>query len=144
MRAAERGEEIVEDIAVGQIDYFHASAELVAITVEMVEVIIANRQIEQIALLDARWIMVVVLLVGRRNRNEGGTKLRSRADTARYRDASRVCRARGRSAHTVASEPGLELLIGAQRYAAHVRGYQRNRAVGGGRAAGALTGVALF
>src|SRR5277367_5458489 len=59
MRAAERGEEVVDGVLVGDVDRREPGAPLVAITAE--EVVVPDRHIEQAATGDARRIAVVVL-----------------------------------------------------------------------------------
>src|SRR5277367_5259773 len=59
MRAAERGEEVVDGVLVGDVDRREPSAPLVAITAE--EVVVPDRHIEQAATGDTRRIAVVVL-----------------------------------------------------------------------------------
>jgi hypothetical protein len=63
VRATESGEEVVEREVVGQVDYFHASTPLVTVTTE--DVVIAHSEIKQIALLDSRWIFIVILFIRR-------------------------------------------------------------------------------
>ncbi len=59
MRSAERRQEIVERHLVGQVDSREPQAPLVAIAME--EVVIANAGIEQVARVDARRIVIVIL-----------------------------------------------------------------------------------
>ena len=59
VRAAERGEEVVQRFFVGQIDHREAQAPLVAVAVE--EIVMADGQVEQIARRNSRRILVVVL-----------------------------------------------------------------------------------
>src|SRR6202046_4006041 len=109
MRAAEGGKEVVEREVVGQVDHFHASAELVAVVMEVEDVIVANRQIEQVSRSDARWMTIVVLGVRPRHLNQRGTELRCEAGVRE--------RGRGSSARGGAEEAGLEFLVGSERIA---------------------------
>src|SRR5882672_10419712 len=100
MRSAERGEKIVERHLVGQVDGRQAQTPLV--TVAMEEVIISNAGIEQVARVDARRIVIVIL--------------RSRC---RYLEPCRPVQSRvarnqwstQRWGSAAAEEPGLYLLV---------------------------------
>jgi len=59
MRSAESGQEIVERHLVGQVDGRKSQAPLV--TVAMEEVVVPNAGIEQVARVDARRIVIVIL-----------------------------------------------------------------------------------
>src|ERR1700735_73224 len=109
MRAAEGGKEVVEREVVGQVDHFHASAELVAIVMEVEDVVVANGQIKQATRSDARWMTIVVLGVRPRYLNQRGTELRCEAGIRQ-----RHCRG---SALAAAEEAGLEFLVGSERIA---------------------------
>ena len=66
MRAAERGKEVVQHVAVRQIYDGHTGAPLETIAVE--HVVVSQGQIEQTALLDSWRIAIVVFGSGRRYR----------------------------------------------------------------------------
>ena len=59
MRAAERREEVVERVLVGDVDGGQAEAPLVSFAVE--EIVFTNGGIEEAARRNARWILVIVL-----------------------------------------------------------------------------------
>ena len=61
MRAAEGGKKIVESVIVRQVDHLQPRAPLVAISTK--QIVVAHREIEQIALLDTRRVEVVVFFV---------------------------------------------------------------------------------
>ena len=71
MSSAEGGEKVVKGNFVGHIDGRQAQAPLVTVTTE--EIVFAHRYVEQIARRNARWIVVIVLCPGRRNRYVFGT-----------------------------------------------------------------------
>src|ERR1700722_3911298 len=106
MRATEGGKEIVERDVVGQVDHFHASAELVAVIMEVEDVIVSNGEIKQVPRSDARWMTIVVLSVRPRYLNQRGTELRCEARIRQRRRRSSVLAA--------AEEPRLEFLIGGE------------------------------
>src|ERR1700756_782014 len=101
MRSAKRREEVIECVLVGDVHARQAQAPSVPITVE--DVVFSNGSVEEIAWLDARWILVIVLRPRGWNFHQVGCKLRSRARTRQ--------RCRGCCADAAAHETGLELLI---------------------------------
>src|SRR6202046_982438 len=109
VRAAEGGKEVVEREVVGQVNHFHASAELVAVVVEVEDVIVANGEIKQVPRSDAGWMTIVVLGVRPRHLNQRGTELRCEARIRQRRRRRRVLIA--------AEEARLEFLVGTQRIA---------------------------
>lgn len=109
MRAAEGGKEVVEREVVGQVDHFHASAELVAIVMEVEDVVVAKGQIEQAPRSNARWMTIVVLGVRPRHLNQRGTELRCEAGIRQ--------RCRRRSMLAAAEEARLEFLVSTERIA---------------------------
>ena len=102
VRAAEGGEEVVQRVLVGDVHGRQAQAPLVLVAVE--EIVLADRRIEEAALLNARRILVVVLGARGGNRNQLRGQLRSEALISRYPD-ERSC------LDAVAGEARLELLI---------------------------------
>src|ERR1700728_23767 len=113
VRAAERGQEIVQGGLVGQVDNREAQAPLVPVAVE--EVVLAHGGVEQVSRRNARWILVVILGPRRGNGNVLGTVTRRGAQIGAERRADGSC---GRRQHAAAEQPCLELLIG--RYSRHV------------------------
>jgi len=100
MRSAERGKKIVQRHLVGQVDGREPQAPLV--TVAMEEVVIANAGIEQVARVDARRIVIVIL----------GTWCRYLGRSTPYRDGSHVpSGALSVEVSAAAEEPGLYLLV---------------------------------
>ena len=69
VRAAERGQEIVERLLVGQVDDCEPQAPLVPVTVE--EVVISNGGIKQAPGSNPRRILVIILRARHRNFYEG-------------------------------------------------------------------------
>jgi hypothetical protein len=65
MRAAERGQEVVQRYLVGQVDDREACAPPVFVI--MKEVVISDGRIEQVARSDARRVFIVIFCPGRRN-----------------------------------------------------------------------------
>ena len=65
MRAAEGGEEVVERVLVGDVDGRQVEIRLVLVRVE--DVVLADRDVEQVARRNARRVVVVVLGAGSRN-----------------------------------------------------------------------------
>jgi len=59
VRAAERGQEIVESVVVGKVDRCELQTPPILVSPE--EVVIPNREIEEIAVRDAGRVLVVVL-----------------------------------------------------------------------------------
>src|SRR6516165_9427762 len=107
MRAAERGEKVIQGILIRKVDYGYSRAPLEAIPVE--KIVLTDREIEQMSRLNARRIGIVVFSVWRGHFDQRGTKRRSRA-VVRQRHCRRgVC--------TAAGEAGLKLLIGGHRNA---------------------------
>src|SRR5277367_4185351 len=106
VRAAERREEVIQRGLVGDVDGRKAQAPLVPIAME--QIVVAHRDVEQIAWCDAWWILVVVLGSGRGY----GYKLRPvtccRAQIGAEGGTDRGC---GRGKHAAAKQPCLELLI---------------------------------
>ncbi len=68
MRAAERGEEVVERVLVGDVDGGQVQVHLVVLLVE--NVVLSERDIEQVARCDAGRIVVVVFSARSRNLNK--------------------------------------------------------------------------
>src|SRR5579862_4941921 len=62
MRAAERGQEVVQCFLIGQIDDREPGTPAKAVAME--EIVVANRHVEKISGLNTRWIGVVVLCSG--------------------------------------------------------------------------------
>ena len=58
VRPAERGQEVIQRVIVGDVDRGQVEVHLVAVGVE--EVVLADRDVEQVARSDARWVVVVV------------------------------------------------------------------------------------
>ena len=69
VRAAKGGQEVVERFLVCQIDDREARAPFVPIAVK--QVVVPDRQVEEVARCDARRIVVIVLGAGRRNLYQG-------------------------------------------------------------------------
>ena len=69
VRAAERGQEIVEYVVVGYVDHRQTRAPFVAVAAGAEYIVIAEGYVEQVALLDARRVVVIVFLVWGRHRN---------------------------------------------------------------------------
>ncbi len=67
MSAAEGGEKVVKRIVVGQVDYGKLSTPTILVSVE--EIILTQREIEEISRRDAGRIVIVVLGSRRRNLN---------------------------------------------------------------------------
>ena len=65
VRAAEGGQEIVQSSLVGQVDDRKAKTPLVAIIIE--QVVVAYRNVEQIARLNTRRVLVIIFSARRRN-----------------------------------------------------------------------------
>ena len=78
MRAAERGQEIVNSGFVGQVDDGKSQTPFVAIPVE--EIVVANREIKKISRLNARRILVVVFGSGLGYLQESGAVLGGRTN----------------------------------------------------------------
>src|SRR6266852_5618605 len=100
MRSAEGGKEIVESHLIGQVDGREAQAPFVAVAME--EVIISHAGIEQVARVDARRIVVVILRSGCRYL-EPGRPVQSRV--------ARNQRSTQRWGSAAAEQPGLNLLV---------------------------------
>ena len=109
--SAKGGEKVVQDIIVCQVDHRQPRTPLVTVAVE--EVVISQRDVKQISLLNSRWIVIVVFLVDSRYGNQRGTKLRSRTVVWQGRRGGRV--------HTVARKSSFELLIGGKGNSTDVR-----------------------
>lgn len=77
MGSTESGEEIIERVVVGQIDNGELSAPLVFISVQ--QVIVSDGEVEQIALLNARRLVIVVFSACCRDADQARSILRSRA-----------------------------------------------------------------
>src|SRR5277367_14242 len=77
VRAAEGGEEVIESVLVGDVDACEAEAPFVFIAIE--EIVLADGEIEEAALLNAWRVLVVVLSARSRNRHQVGGQLRSQA-----------------------------------------------------------------
>ena len=69
---AKCGIEVVERHFVSQVDDCEAETPLVAVAI-VEEVVLADRQVEQVPRLDSLWIVVVVFREGRRYFHQGGT-----------------------------------------------------------------------
>ena len=67
VRAAERGQKVIERVLVGDVDGGEVDVGLVALLVE--DVVLAKRGIEEVARRNALRVLVVVLLVGTGNLN---------------------------------------------------------------------------
>ena len=65
MRTAERGQEVIKGVFVGDVYGLQAQAPSVSVTVE--DIVFANGSVEKTARLDARWILVIVLCARSRN-----------------------------------------------------------------------------
>ena len=63
VRAAKRRDEVVQRVLVPDVDRGQSQTPLVAIAVK--EIILPERQVEQIPRRDARWIVVIILRAGR-------------------------------------------------------------------------------
>src|SRR6266852_6126894 len=100
MRSTERGQEIVERHFVGQVDGREPQAPLV--TVAMEQVVVADAVIEQVARVDARRIVIVILGTWRRY-------LEPRRPVQRWVACNQRSTQRWGSA--AAEEPGLYLLV---------------------------------
>ena len=105
MRAAERGQEVIQRVLVGHVDRREVDVRLVVLLVE--DVVLAQGHVEQAARRDARRVVVVV----RRSRGRECSP-----DSSLYCEArqDRRKRVRGRGRDAVAGEPGFELLVGRQ------------------------------
>src|SRR5271154_6640839 len=77
VRAAEGGEEVIESVLVGDVDACETEAPFVFIAIE--EIVLADRGVEEAALLNAWRVLVVVLSTRSRNRHKVGGQLRSQA-----------------------------------------------------------------
>src|SRR5262245_53749418 len=75
VRSAESGEEIVESARVRHVDYGEASAPLVLIAAE--KIVVADGDVEEVALRDARRVAVVVFSPRRGHGGERGPEGRS-------------------------------------------------------------------
>lgn len=73
MRAAERGNEVVQRLVVSQIDHREAQAPFVAVAIE--QIVLAHGNVEQVPRSDALRIVVDILRSGRRDRYILGTIL---------------------------------------------------------------------
>ncbi len=102
MRAAERQQEVIKRVIIRQIDEGHLRAQIVVVCLE--ELVIPYREVEEVTLLDARWIVVVILSAWRRYLSEGRAELR--CQTGERQRNGRSCM------HAIASEAGLEFLVG--------------------------------
>ena len=106
MRAAERGNEIVQRLFVRQVDDREAQAPLVTVAIE--QIVLAHGNVEHVPRSDALRIVVVVLRSGRRNRYILGTIVWRRAEVRAERRTDR--RSGGRK-YVSAEQSCLELLI---------------------------------
>ena len=70
MRSAERAQEVVKRLFVGQVDYRKTKAPFVTIAME--QIVVADGEVEQVARRNARRILVVVFRAICRNRNAVG------------------------------------------------------------------------
>ena len=73
VRSTEGGEKVIECVIVGEIDERNLSTPLVTIALE--QIVITNRQIEQVTRSNSWWIVIVVLGTWRRHLKQGRTKL---------------------------------------------------------------------
>ena len=73
MRPAERGKEVIQCYFVGKIDHLNSSAPFVPVAVK--NVVISQRQVEEVALLNPLWIVIIVLGPGRRYFHQAGGEL---------------------------------------------------------------------
>ena len=104
MRAAERGQEIVEGFLVGYVDYREAQTPLVAVAVE--KVVVSNGGVKQAPRVNAWRVVVIILRPGR------GYFYQRRAELRREARKRQTYGGRGMNGSTV--EPGLKLLIGGE------------------------------
>ena len=107
--STECGNEVVERFLVRQIDDREAETPLVAVAV-VKEVVLANREVEQVARQDAWRVVVVIFGPGGRDLDKFRAVLCCWAKIDSQRGTER---SGGSSSDTVADEPGLELLVGA-------------------------------
>ncbi len=110
MRAAEGGQKVIECVVVCEIDQCQLGTPSVPVALK--EIVVANSKIEQVAVCDARWILVVIFSSRSRHLSQRRSKLRRRTDE-RQRNSRR-------GVHSVAGKSGLKFLIGGQRYASRI------------------------
>jgi hypothetical protein len=77
VRATERGKKVVERIFIGQVNDSELRTDFIPIT--MIQVVVPDRQIEQIACGNTGRIMIIILRARSRYLDQIGSELRSRA-----------------------------------------------------------------
>ena len=107
VRPAEGRKKVIERVIVRHIDGGQLQAHFVLVAMEMEQVVLADRDVEEVARRNARRIVVIVLGSYCRHFYKAGSELRCRARGRQRR--------RRRCTDAIAGESSLELLIGAQR-----------------------------
>lgn len=108
MRAAERRQKVVQRGSVRQVNEGDLGAPSVFVAVE--EIVMANRQIEEMARRDTGWILVVVLGSRSWNLHQRRSILRRSAGGQRQRKSREL---------TSAEQSSLDLLVGAEASQVH-------------------------
>src|SRR5580704_2546977 len=127
VRAAKRGEEVVQRHFVCQIDHREPQTPLVAVAVE--EIVLAHADIKEAARGDALWIVIVVFLTGCGYFDE------CRSEPCRIAGQKCCSRRAGNGRLPVAGEPRLKFLVGGQRQSCEVVNQQHGVVGPGGKTA---------
>src|SRR5258706_2403389 len=104
VRPAERRKKVIERVLVGQVDGGQLRAHLVLVAME--HIVMSHGEIEKMAWCDARRVVVIVLRAGSGNPQQTGGELGGGARAGQGNSWS--------CAHTVATEAGLEFLVGGE------------------------------